>query len=86
MILALAVVDKAADFRAEAEDINNAVEEAFLEDVSEVDLVVDMEEEETIDTVEKMLTWCAEIMDHSWRFIRHMNSLPMNNTGCLRQK
>ena len=86
MKLALAAVEEALDFRAEAEYINDTVEEAYLEDVSEVDMVVDMEEEETIGTVENMLTWCAEIMDHSWRFIRHMNSLPMNNTGCLRQK
>ena len=46
-----------ADFRTEAEDTKDAVEEADLEEVSEVDLEVAMEEEETIGAVDKMLEW-----------------------------
>ena len=55
MKLALAAVEEAADFRTEAEDIKDAVEEADLEDVAEVDLAVAMEEEETIGAVYKMI-------------------------------
>ena len=46
-----------ADFRTEAEDMKDAVEEADLGDVSEVDLDVAMEEEENIGAVDKMLEW-----------------------------
>ena len=49
--------------------------------VAEVDMVVAMEEEEIIGTVEKMLEWCDTMTDHNWRFIRHMISITTNVTG-----
>ena len=75
------MVEEAVDFRAKAEDIKCAAEEADLADVAEVDLVVDMEEEETICAVEKMLEWCDAMTDNNRRFIRNMTSLTMNGTG-----
>ena len=79
-------VEEAAYFRTEAEDIKDAVEEADLEDVAEVDLAVAKEGEEIIGTVEKILEWCNETTDKNWRFTRHMTSLTTNGTGYLRQK
>ena len=70
----------------EAENIKDGVEEAYLAGVEEVDLVVDMEEEETICAVEKMLEWCDAMTDNNRRFIRNMTSLTMNGTGYLSQK
>ena len=67
----------------EAENIKDGVEEAYLAGVEEVDLVVDMEEEETICAVEKMLEWCDAMTDNNRRFIRNMTSLTMNGTGYL---
>ena len=57
------------------------MEEAYLVDVSEVDLAVAMEEEENTGAVDKMLEYFNEMKDHNWRFNRHMNSLTMNGTG-----
>ena len=62
------------------------MEEVNLADLSEVDLDVAMEEEETIGAVDKILEWCDSMTDHNWRFTRHMNSLTMNEIFCLRQK
>ena len=80
------VVEEAVDFKAEAENIKNAVEEADLADVAELDLFMTMEEEEVIVAVDKMLEWCNVMMYHSWRSIRNMTPLPMNGTGYLRHK
>ena len=55
MNLALAAVEEAAYLRTKAEDIKDVAEEAYLEDVAEVDLGVAMEEEETIGALDKML-------------------------------
>ena len=55
MNLALAAVEEAAYFRAEAEDIKDAVKETDFADVAEVDMDMAMEEEETIGAVDKML-------------------------------
>ena len=55
MKLVLATVEEAVDFRADPEDIKNMVEEADLVDMAEVDLVVTIEEKETIGAVDKML-------------------------------
>ena len=41
--MALVAVEEAADFRTEAEDIKDAVEEADLADVAELDLYVSKE-------------------------------------------
>ena len=70
----------------EAENIKDGVEEAYLAGVEEVYMVVDMEEEETICAVEKMLEWCDAMTDNNRRFIRNMTSLTMNGTGYLSQK
>ena len=78
MKLALAAVQEAADFRTETEDIKDAVEEANLADLVEVDLSGAMEEEETIGALDKMLEWCDAMKDTNWSFTRHMNSLTMN--------
>ena len=86
MKLALVVVEEAVHFKAEAEYIKDGVEDAYLADVVEVDLVVAMEEEESIDKVDKMLKWCNVMTYHSWRFIRNMTSLTTNGTGYLRHK
>ena len=86
MKLALAAVQEAADFRTETEDIKDAVEEANLADLAEVDLSGAMEEEETIGAVDKMFERCDAMTYHNWRFNRHMTSLTMNATGYLRQK
>ena len=75
-----------ADFRTEAEDIKYTVGEADPADMAEVDLVLAMEEEETIGALEKILEWCNAMTDHNWRFTRHMTSLTKNGTGYLRQK
>ena len=68
-------------FRSKALGIKNTVEEKDMADVSEIYLVVDMKAEKTIGLVDKMLEWCNAIMDHNWRFICNMNSLPMNSKG-----
>ena len=56
-------MEEAVNFRSEVEDIKDAVEEVDLKDAVEVDLVVAMEEEETIGAVEKMLEWCDVMTD-----------------------
>ena len=81
MKLTLAAVEEAVDFRAEAEDIKDAAEEADLADVAEVDIFVATKEEEIIGTVDNMLKWCDTMIDKNWRFIHYMNSLTMNGTG-----
>ena len=63
--MALAAVEEAAYFRANVEDTKNAVEEADLADVEEVDLVVNMEEEKTIGKVDKCFEWCNAMTYHS---------------------
>ena len=78
-------VEEAVYFRDETEDIKDAVEEADLEDVTELDMAVAVEEEETIGAVEKILEWCDAMTDQNWRFICHMTSLTMNGTDYLRQ-
>ena len=80
------MVKEAVYFKARAEDIMDAVEEANLENVEEVDPVVAMGKKETIGAVEKMVKWCDVMTDPNWRFIRHMTSLTMNITGYLRHK
>ena len=45
MNLALTAVEEALDFRANEEDMKDAVQEAYLAELAEVDLVVAMEEE-----------------------------------------
>ena len=84
--LALAAVEEAKDFRAEAEDVKDAVEEADMAEVVEVDLAVAMEEEEITGKVDKMLKWCDAMAYHNWRLNRHMNSLMMNGKVYLSQK
>ena len=73
-------MEEAAYFRTEAEDIKDAVEEADLEDVAEVDLAVAKEEEEIIGTVDKITEWCNETTDKNWRFTRHM-MIPSSQIG-----
>ena len=75
MNLALTAVEEALDFRSNEEDIKDLVQEAHLEDVAEVDLVVEMKEEESIDAIYKMLECYNVMTDHSLRFIRHMTPL-----------
>ena len=86
MNLALAAVGEVADFRNDVEDIKDAVEEADLEDVVEVDLAMAMEEEETIGAADKIIESCDAMTYHNWRFTRHMTSLTMNGTGYPIQK
>ena len=81
MKVALAAVEEAEALKEEAEDIKDAVEEADLADMAELDLDVAMQEEETIGAVGKMLEWCDAMTDYNWRFTRHMTSLTMNGTG-----
>ena len=57
MKLSLAVVGEAEDLSTKAEDIQDAVEEADLADVAEVELTMAMEEEETIGAVYNMIEW-----------------------------
>ena len=76
-------MEEAAVFRSMAEDIKDALEKADLADVAEVYLSVDMEEEETIGAVDKMLEWCNLVTDHNWRFTCHMTSLTINGKVCL---
>ena len=75
MKLVLEAMVEAVDFKSKAEDIKDAVEEAYLADVAEVDLVVEMKEEESIDAIYKMLECYNVMTDHSLRFIRHMTPL-----------
>ena len=86
MNLTLAVVEEAEDFKAKAEDITDAVEESDLVDVAGVDMVVEMEEAETICALEKMRKWCNVMTDHSWKFTRIMISLTMNGKVYLRHR
>ena len=86
MKLALVAVEEAVYFKSKTEDINETVEEADLSDAVEVDLLLEIEEEEAIGVVDKMLKWCNVMTYHSWRFIRNMTSLTMNVTGYLRHK
>ena len=79
-------MEEAEYFRSKAENIKDALKEANLADVTEVDLFVAMEEEGTICLVDKMLEWCNTMMDHNWRLIHHMTSLTSNGTGYLRKK
>ena len=79
-------MEEAVNFRTEVEDIKDAMEEAYLADVTDVDLAMNMEEEEKIGAVDNMLKWCDAMTDHNWRFTCHMTSLTMNDTGFLRQK
>ena len=55
MMLALAAMEEASDFRTEVEDIKGAGEEANLADVVQLDLAVDMEEEKTIGAVDNII-------------------------------
>ena len=82
--MALAALEEVLYFKAKEEDIKNKVEEADLLDVEEVDMVVTIEEEESIGAVDKMLEWYNVMTYQSWGFIRHMISLTMNGTGYLR--
>ena len=93
MKLALTAVEEAEYFRAEkedikdaVEDIKDAVEESDMADVVEVDLAMATKEEETIGAVDKMLKWCNTMPDHNWRFTRNMTSITMNGTDYLRKK
>ena len=45
MKLVLAVVEEAEYFRTESENIKDAAEDAYLSDMAELDMAVDMEEE-----------------------------------------
>ena len=85
-MLALAAEEEAADFRTKAKDIKDAMEEANLADVEDADLSVAMGEAETIGAVDNIIEWCDAMTDHNWGCTRHMTSLTMNGTGCLRQK
>ena len=80
MNLALAAVGEVAYFRNDVEDIKDAVEEADLEDVVEVDLSMAMEEEKTICAVDKMLKLCDAMTDHNWSLTCHMTSIKINGT------
>ena len=86
MKLAFAAVEEARENRTEAEDIKDAVEEADLAEVTEVDLAMAMEEEETIGAADKIIESCDAMTYHNWRFTRHMTSLTMNGTGYPIQK
>ena len=79
-------MEEAVNFRTEVEDIKDAMEEAYLADVTDVDLAMNMEEEEKIGAVDNMLKWCDAMTDHNWRFTRHMNPLTMTGTGYLMHK
>ena len=54
MKLALTAVEEAADSRAKAEDIKDAVENSDLAEVAQVDLDMAMKEKETIGAVDKI--------------------------------
>ena len=79
-------MEEARENRTEAEDIKDAVEEADLAEVTEVDLAMAMEEEETIGAADKIIESCDAMTYHNWRFTRHMTSLTMNGTGYPIQK
>ena len=55
-------------------------------DVAKADIVVEMEEEEAIGAVNKILKLCDITTDHIWRFIRNMTLLTMNVPCYLTQK
>ena len=57
MKLALAAVEKAVDFRDVMEDIKDAEKDAYLADKAKVELVMSIEEEETIGPVDKIIDW-----------------------------
>ena len=86
MKLSLHVVEEAEDFRTKEEYIKDAVKESDLANVSEVDLVVAMEEEETIFSVDNMIESCNVMTYHNWSCTHRMTSIKMNGTGYLRHK
>ena len=86
MNLALTAVEEAEYFRAEAGDIKDAVEEADLEDVAQVDMDMDMKGEEIIDAEDKMQEWCDAMTDQNWRFTCNITSLTIDVTVYPRKK